>query len=66
MRDARATDARSDAPSTNKPTNASEFFATLRDASSEANRYELEEVIGKGSYGVVCAAIDRKTGKGWR
>ncbi|KAK2638616.1 hypothetical protein Ddye_026411 [Dipteronia dyeriana] len=29
----------------------------------EANRYKLLEVIGKGSYGVVCAAIDTHTGE---
>ncbi|XP_058779476.1 mitogen-activated protein kinase 19-like [Vicia villosa] len=28
----------------------------------EANRYKILEVIGKGSYGVVCAAIDTHTG----
>lgn len=29
----------------------------------EANRYQLLEIIGKGSYGVVCAAIDTHTGE---
>ncbi|XP_057451084.1 mitogen-activated protein kinase 19-like [Lotus japonicus] len=29
---------------------------------SDANRYKILEVIGKGSYGVVCAAIDTHTG----
>ncbi|KAK4779001.1 hypothetical protein SAY86_006529 [Trapa natans] len=29
----------------------------------EANRYKIVEVIGKGSYGVVCAAIDTHTGE---
>ncbi|XP_047311047.1 mitogen-activated protein kinase 19-like [Impatiens glandulifera] len=28
----------------------------------EANRYKILEVVGKGSYGVVCAAIDTQTG----
>ena len=28
----------------------------------EANRYTILEVIGKGSYGVVCSAIDNTTG----
>ncbi|XP_004488688.1 mitogen-activated protein kinase 19 [Cicer arietinum] len=28
----------------------------------DANRYKILEVIGKGSYGVVCAAIDTHTG----
>ncbi|KAL6561695.1 Mitogen-activated protein kinase 19 [Orobanche minor] len=29
----------------------------------EANRYKILEIIGKGSYGVVCAAIDTHTGE---
>ncbi|KAF3337551.1 Mitogen-activated protein kinase 12 [Carex littledalei] len=29
----------------------------------EASRYEIQEVIGKGSYGVVAAAIDTRTGQ---
>ncbi|KAL3508810.1 hypothetical protein ACH5RR_028211 [Cinchona calisaya] len=29
----------------------------------DANRYKILEVIGKGSYGVVCAAIDTHTGE---
>ncbi|KAK4744518.1 hypothetical protein SAY87_010830 [Trapa incisa] len=29
----------------------------------EANRYKIVEIIGKGSYGVVCAAIDTQTGE---
>ncbi|XP_047322017.1 mitogen-activated protein kinase 19-like [Impatiens glandulifera] len=29
----------------------------------EANRYKILEVVGKGSYGVVCAAIDTQTGE---
>ncbi|XP_074311188.1 mitogen-activated protein kinase 15-like [Silene latifolia] len=36
-----------------------EFFTEYGDA----NRYKLLEVIGKGSYGVVCAAIDTHTGE---
>jgi mitogen-activated protein kinase 1/3 len=28
----------------------------------EANRFTIHEVIGKGSYGVVCSATDNKTG----
>jgi serine/threonine protein kinase len=70
MSDARARDDAADdaraASSTTKPTNATEFFANLRESSNESARYELEEVIGKGSYGVVCAAIDRQTGTGSR
>ncbi|CAN6481929.1 unnamed protein product [Victoria cruziana] len=29
----------------------------------EGNRYKIEEVIGKGSYGVVCSAYDNYTGE---
>jgi len=29
----------------------------------EANRYSIKEVIGKGSYGVVCSAVDTKSGE---
>lgn len=29
----------------------------------EANRYKIQEVIGKGSYGVVCSAVDTLTGE---
>eukprot|EP00249_Psilotum_nudum_P023172 c28770_g2_i2 orf=565-1950(-) len=29
----------------------------------EAHRYQIQEVIGKGSYGVVCSAIDTHTGE---
>mmetsp|Transcript_22213 Transcript_22213/g.61636 ORF Transcript_22213/g.61636 Transcript_22213/m.61636 type:complete len:576 (-) Transcript_22213:1712-3439(-) len=29
----------------------------------EANRYTIKEVIGKGSYGVVCSALDNLTGE---
>lgn len=36
-----------------------EFFTEY----GEANRYEILEVVGKGSYGVVCAAIDTHTGE---
>ncbi|AEE75559.1 putative mitogen-activated protein kinase 19 CMGC-MAPK family [Arabidopsis thaliana] len=36
-----------------------EFFTEYGDA----NRYRILEVIGKGSYGVVCAAIDTQTGE---
>ena len=36
-----------------------EFFTEYGDA----NRYKILEVIGKGSYGVVCAAIDTNTGE---
>jgi len=34
-----------------------EFFTEYGDA----NRYKIQEVIGKGSYGVVCSAIDLHT-----
>ncbi|KAF7833514.1 Mitogen-activated protein kinase 10 [Senna tora] len=36
-----------------------EFFSEYGDA----NRYKIQEVIGKGSYGVVCSAIDSHTGE---
>lgn len=36
-----------------------DFFTEYGDA----NRYRILEVIGKGSYGVVCAAIDTHTGE---
>eukprot|EP01018_Ginkgo_biloba_P011017 Gb_40535 [translate_table: standard] len=36
-----------------------EFFTEY----GEANRYKIQEVIGKGSYGVVCSAIDTHTGE---
>uniref|UniRef100_A0A5B7A2K0 mitogen-activated protein kinase n=1 Tax=Davidia involucrata TaxID=16924 RepID=A0A5B7A2K0_DAVIN len=36
-----------------------DFFTEYGDA----NRYKILEVIGKGSYGVVCAAIDTQTGE---
>ncbi|KAI7756106.1 hypothetical protein M8C21_008762, partial [Ambrosia artemisiifolia] len=29
----------------------------------ESNRYKILEIIGKGSYGVVCAAVDTQTGE---
>ncbi|KAH7298967.1 hypothetical protein KP509_25G067200 [Ceratopteris richardii] len=36
-----------------------EFFTEY----GEGNRYKIEDVIGKGSYGVVCSAIDIHTGE---
>lgn len=36
-----------------------EFFTEYGDAS----RYKIQEVIGKGSYGVVCSAVDVHTGE---
>ncbi|KAL5725863.1 Mitogen-activated protein kinase 10 [Ranunculus cassubicifolius] len=35
-----------------------EFFSEYGDA----NRYKILEVVGKGSYGVVCSALDTHTG----
>ncbi|KAF5201610.1 Mitogen-activated protein kinase [Thalictrum thalictroides] len=35
-----------------------DFFSDYGDA----NRYKIQEVVGKGSYGVVCSAIDTHTG----
>ena len=40
------------------PAEAATFWAEY----GEANRYSILEVIGKGSYGVVCSAIDNATG----
>ena len=40
------------------PAEAAGFFMEV----SEANRYTIQEVIGKGSYGVVCSAIDNTNG----
>ncbi|KAK1404837.1 Mitogen-activated protein kinase [Heracleum sosnowskyi] len=40
-------------------TEAADFFSEYGDAS----RYKILEVIGKGSYGVVCSAIDTHTGE---
>ena len=40
------------------PAEAATFFMEV----SEANRYTIQEVIGKGSYGVVCSAIDNTNG----
>ncbi|KAI5072438.1 hypothetical protein GOP47_0012544 [Adiantum capillus-veneris] len=42
-----------------KNENEVEFFTDYGDAT----RYRLQEVIGKGSYGVVCSAIDTHTGE---
>lgn len=36
-----------------------EFFSEYGDA----NRYKIQEVIGKGSYGTVCSAVDTHTGE---
>ncbi|ESQ53013.1 hypothetical protein EUTSA_v10016406mg [Eutrema salsugineum] len=36
-----------------------EFFSDYGDA----NRFKIQEIIGKGSYGVVCSAIDTLTGE---
>nr|XP_043618854.1 mitogen-activated protein kinase 19-like [Erigeron canadensis] len=36
-----------------------EFFTEY----GESNRYKIIEIIGKGSYGVVCAAVDTQTGE---
>ncbi|XP_039038617.1 mitogen-activated protein kinase 20-like [Hibiscus syriacus] len=36
-----------------------DFFSEYGDA----NRFKIQEVVGKGSYGVVCSAIDTQTGE---
>jgi len=38
-------------------------FSNELKAGGEANRYRIREVIGKGSYGVVCSAVDQYTGE---
>ncbi|KAF0902961.1 hypothetical protein E2562_022600 [Oryza meyeriana var. granulata] len=43
---------------TNAGSSDMDFFSEYGDA----NRYKIQEVIGKGSYGVVCSAIDQHTG----
>ena len=42
----------------------SSALATFFTEYGEAQRYTIKEVIGKGSYGVVCSAIDTTTGVG--
>ncbi|CAA7408435.1 unnamed protein product [Spirodela intermedia] len=42
-----------------KNTTEMDFFTEYGDA----NRFKIQEVIGKGSYGVVCSAIDTHTGE---
>ena len=37
--------------------------ASFFDQCGEANRFTIHEIIGKGSYGVVCSATDNKTGE---
>ncbi|MCO5602972.1 hypothetical protein L7F22_057114 [Adiantum nelumboides] len=44
---------------TRKNLGNTEFFTEY----GEGNRYQIQEVIGKGSYGVVCSAIDTHTGE---
>ena len=39
-----------------------DFFADLGDVGG-SNRYTIKEVVGKGSYGVVCSALDNYTGE---
>lgn len=46
-------------PHFDQVTPESEFFTEY----GEANRYQIHEVIGKGSYGVVAAATDTHTGE---
>ncbi|KAJ0694857.1 putative mitogen-activated protein kinase CMGC-MAPK family [Helianthus annuus] len=43
----------------NKGPKEVEFFTEYGDS----NRYKILEIIGKGSYGVVCAAVDTQTGE---
>mmetsp|Transcript_16295 Transcript_16295/g.35225 ORF Transcript_16295/g.35225 Transcript_16295/m.35225 type:complete len:682 (+) Transcript_16295:136-2181(+) len=50
-----------DKPASQKPNmlEVRDFFAEY----GEANRYSIREVIGKGSYGIVCSAVDNYTGE---
>lgn len=48
------------APPPPPPPDAPPFFSTEY---GEASRYTVLEVIGKGSYGVVCSAVDSATGE---
>lgn len=48
------------APASGKMDQAT-FFSEL--PNTEANRYTIREVIGKGSYGTVCSAVDNYTGE---
>uniref|UniRef100_A0A0D9WJT8 mitogen-activated protein kinase n=1 Tax=Leersia perrieri TaxID=77586 RepID=A0A0D9WJT8_9ORYZ len=41
-----------------KNTTEMDFFSEYGDS----NRYKIQEIVGKGSYGVVCSAIDQHTG----
>ncbi|MEW5298717.1 MAG: hypothetical protein WDW36_001806 [Sanguina aurantia] len=54
------TSAPTPAPASNKMDQAT-FFSEL--PNTEANRYTIREVIGKGSYGTVCSAVDNYTGE---
>lgn len=56
------------APAPSRSMDPKDFFTDY----GEATRYTIKEVIGKGSYGVVCSAVDNYTGEkvraaaGWR
>ncbi|KAJ1264109.1 hypothetical protein BS78_09G237200 [Paspalum vaginatum] len=51
--------ARAQAEQRKKNSPEMDFFSEYGDA----NRYKIQEIIGKGSYGVVCSAIDQHTGE---
>ncbi|XP_052142658.1 mitogen-activated protein kinase 13 isoform X4 [Oryza glaberrima] len=46
-------------PARNERTSDMEFFTEY----GEASQYQIQEVVGKGSYGVVAAAVDTHTGE---
>ncbi|XWS41061.1 hypothetical protein CRYUN_Cryun17cG0048200 [Craigia yunnanensis] len=46
-------------PESRESSTEMDFFSEYGDA----NRFKIQEVIGKGSYGVVCSAIDSHTGE---
>eukprot|EP00798_Chlamydomonas_sp_ICE-L_P027646 gene27646-7285_t len=50
-------------PSKTKQQQRSNTSREFLDGVGEANRYSIREVIGKGSYGIVCSAVDNYTGE---
>ena len=52
-----------DVPVPHKNMDGKEFFASS--GPTEAQRYKLIEVIGKGSYGIVASAVDQFNNGTW-